>query len=390
MPLLFDALFSSVAISHFAVDLLNGQRAVILAFLSVPLGLTNTTLGFFSTVYVVAGALFQPIFGYFADRLGPRWVVAGGVIWIAAFFSLALVTPGTLALWLLVLASLGSAAFHPGATMQATMRGRTHFSGRETTSAAYFFVFGQTGHFFGPIVAGPLLDRFGLDGLIWLVALVGLSGLNAARQLSQVTIIRPSVSGTRKSFADRIEINRWKRKALPILAFAIVAAFQAWTQQNMITFLPKYLSDLGRSASIYGLIAATFMGGSAFGSGMGGNLADRFGKRRVAAATLVLASIPLYLISRVGWSPWLFVLVPLAGALTGAVHSSLVVLAQRMIPGGMAMASGLILGFMFSSGALGTLLSGYLADVWGFIPVFQMTAGISLIAGILALTIQKK
>lgn len=274
--------------------------------------------------------------------------------------------------------------------MQATMRGRTHFSGRETTSAAYFFVFGQTGHFFGPIVAGPLLDRFGLAGLIWLVALVGLSGLNAARQLSQVTIIRPSVSGTRKSFADRMEINRWKRKALPILAFAIVAAFQAWTQQNMITFLPKYLSDLGRSASIYGLIAATFMGGSAFGSGMGGNLADRFGKRRVAAATLVLASIPLYLISRVGWSPWLFVLVPLAGALTGAVHSSLVVLAQRMIPGGMAMASGLILGFMFSSGALGTLLSGYLADVWGFIPVFQMTAGISLIAGILALTIQKK
>src|SRR4030067_1149705 len=97
MPLLLDALFSSVALSHFAVDLLNGQRAVILAFLSVSLGLSNTTLGFFSTIYVITGALFQPIFGYFADRSGPRWVVSGGVLWIAGFFSLALVTPGTLA-----------------------------------------------------------------------------------------------------------------------------------------------------------------------------------------------------------------------------------------------------------------------------------------------------
>ena len=389
MPLLLDALFSSVALSHFAVDLLNGQRAVILAFLSVSLGLSNTTLGFFSTIYVITGALFQPIFGYFADRLGPRWVVSGGVLWIAAFFSLALVTPGTLALWLLVLASLGSAAFHPAGTMQATMQGRTHFSGRETASAAYFFVFGQTGHFLGPIVAGPILDRFGLAGLIWLVALVGLSGLNAARQLSQVTVVRPSTTRPRIRVTDQMQINRWKKKALPILAFALVAAFQAWSQQNMITFIPKYLSDMGRSASVYGLIAAIFMGGSAFGSALGGNLADRFGKRWVAAAALALASIPLYLVSRVGWSPWLYLLIPLAGALTGAGHSLLGVVAQRMIPGGMAMASGIILGFMFSSGALGTMLSGYLADIWGFLPVFQLTAGIALAGGLLALTLQK-
>ena len=389
MPLLLDALYSSVALSHFAVDLLNGQRAVILAYLSVPLGLSNTTLGFFSTVYVITGALFQPVFGYFTDRLGPRWVVAGGVLWMAAFFSLALLTPGTMALWLLVLASLGSAAFHPAGTMQATMRGRTHFSGRETTSAAYFFVFGQTGHFIGPIIAGPILDRFGLVGLIWLAALVGLSGVNAAQRLSQVTVVHHVAKKPGAGFIDRMGLDRWKKRAWPILAFALVAAFQAWSQQNMITFIPKYLSDLGQSASVYGLIAATFMGGSAFGSAVGGNLADRFGKRNVAASALVLASIPLYLTSRVGITPLFYLLVPLAGALTGAVHSIMVVLAQRMIPGGMAMASGLILGFMFSSGALGTMLSGYLADIWGILPVFQLTAGIALVAGLLALTLKK-
>ena len=112
-------------------------------------------------------------------------------------------------------------------------------------------------------------------------------------------------------------------------------------------------------------------------------------KRRVTAIALSLASIPLYLVSVVGWSPWLFVLVPLSGGLTGATHSIIVVLAQRMIPTGMAMASGMILGFMFASGAVGTFLSGYLADIYGVPMVFQLSALIALVAAGLALSLPK-
>jgi MFS transporter, FSR family, fosmidomycin resistance protein len=71
------------------------------------------------------------------------------------------------------------------------------------------------------------------------------------------------------------------------------------------------------------------------------------------------------------------------------VHSILVVLAQRQVPGGMALASGLILGFMFSSGALGTLFSGFLADIWGLTLVFHLNGLIALTAAILALTLEK-
>ena len=55
----------------------------------------------------------------------------------------------------------------------------------------------------------------------------------------------------------------------------------------------------------------------------------------------------------------------------------------RGLRGGMALATGLTLGFMFSAGALGTLLSGPLADVWGFPPLFQMTSGLALAAAML-------
>jgi FSR family fosmidomycin resistance protein-like MFS transporter len=386
MSLILDKLFSAVALGHFTVDLINGQRSVLLAFLSGPLGLTNAALGFYSTFYVVMGALFQPVFGFISDRIGARWVAAGGMFWMAGFFTLGLMTPGVTGLWFLVLASLGSAAFHPAGTMQATLRGRTHYAGRETTSTSFFFFFGQAGGFLGPILAGPVLEHFGVNGLIAISLLAVPVGFNTAHQLSQIPVLKhqPAQIGA-PSLLTRL---RKIHITFPLVAFVLVAAFQSWTQQNMYTFLPKYLSDLGRSPATYGVIAALFTGGSALGGTLGGSLADRYGKRRVAVGSLMLSSLPLFAIAMLGWTPWLFVLVPLAGAFSGAPHSILVVSGQRIIPAGMGLASGLILGFMFSSGALGTLATGYLADAWGFSRVFLFTGGLVLVAAVLALALQ--
>ncbi len=388
MALLLDSFFSSVALGHLMVDVLNGQRAVLLAYLSEPLGLSNAILGLVSTIYVFSGALTQPLFRHLADRIGSRWVVAGGVLWISVFFSLAVITPGHLALALLVIASLGSGAFHPAGTMQATLRGRDHLVGRETTAAAYFFVFGQMGLFFGPMLGGPLLDRFGPGGLMAL-SVFGLPvAVNAALRLrGAVAVDKANLASPSSSLSTVRSLANFS--LVPLIAFGLMAALQAWSQQTMVTFLPKYLSDLGQTPSVYGFLAAVFMGGSALGNILGGNLADRFGKRRVAMLALALASIPLYLVGEVGWSSWLYLLIPVAGALTGATHSIIVVLAQRFLPGRMALASGLILGFLFTSGALGTLLMGHLADLWGFQRVFHLNAGITFIAAMLALSLQK-
>ena len=125
------------------------------------------------------------------------------------------------------------------------------------------------------------------------------------------------------------------------------------------------------------------------GDVIGGMSADRFGKRPVAFATFALASGPLFLLPHVGTSSWVFLIVPLAGALIGAAHSIIIVRAQHIIPGGMGLASGLILGFMFSSGALGTYLSGHLADLYGFTPVFYLTGVICLAAAGLSMTLQE-
>lgn len=379
--ILLQPVFSAVALGHWSVDLLNGARPALLTFLSAQMGLNNAALGGISAAYIWTASASQPVFGWLADKLGPRWLASLGILWMFFFFALAMTLSGPLALASLIVASLGSAAFHPSGTMESTLTGRHLGAGRETTAASFFFFFGQFGYFLGPIVAGPLLARFGSRGLLALSTLLIPAGLNAAWQLRGRHEIH--AHERRVSAVPRAELQKQF-----ILLLALIGGLQAWTQQNMITFLPKYLADMGQSPAAYGLAAGLFMGGSAIGNVLGGNFADLVGKKRVAFSALLLASLPLSGIALLGWTPWLYLLIPLAGLFTGAVHSIVVVLAQRALPMGMASASGLTLGFIFSAGALGTALCGPLADVWGWPPVFGLTAALALSAALFTLALK--
>jgi FSR family fosmidomycin resistance protein-like MFS transporter len=386
MSLLKDRIFSSLAWTHFIVDVMNAQRAILLAYFSGPFGLSNTTLGGISTLYAFTGSLAQPAFGYLADRFGPRWVITGGVFWMAGFFALAVTIPGPVALVFLVLASLGSAAFHPAGSLSATLRGQTHMAGRQTTAASWFFFFGQIAFFLGPILGGRVIDsEVGPAGLVT-IALVGV-----VLGLISLNIIKPGAFIQKKSVDQNGETTRLRLTSpiTAVIALAFVAASQAWTQQVMIAFLPKYLSDLGYSATSYGFYAALFMGASALGNVTGGRLADRIGKKAVIITSMLLTGLPIFFIGMVGVNAGLIALIVVAGLLSGSTYSVIVVKAQNTVPGGMGLATGLILGFMFSVGSLGAWLSGFLADRYNMALVFQMASLLCFIAGLVSICIDR-
>lgn len=380
MSLFKDRSFLAAGFAHLGVDLLNSQQSVLLAYLSGPLALTNSIIGVVSTIYTLSASISQPLFGWLADRFGTRWVATAGVIWLAAFFGAAVLSPGYQALILLIVSALGSAAFHPAGTMEATVRGKAQPSSRETTATSLFFLFGQAGLSFGPMLGGPMLDRWGTPGLLLLLLIVIPSGVNAGRR------ILPRTDVADEKPAVRSAIGRPGRGAL--IAFIALTALRGWIQFNFITFLPKYFRDLGLGAAAYGFLAGLFMGASAIGNVTGGWLGDQFPRYRVVMITLALGSLPILLFATWDGLPQAYLLVVLTGALTGASHSIVVVTAQKMMPRRMGAASGMVLGFTFAAGSLGAVLSGVVIDTAGYSSFFIGTAILALIAAGLSYSIR--
>jgi FSR family fosmidomycin resistance protein-like MFS transporter len=73
-----------------------------------------------------------------------------------------------------------------------------------------------------------------------------------------------------------------------------------------------------------------------------------------------------------------------AGALTGGSHSVIVAMTQRLLPARKGLAGGLTLGFIFGTGALGTLVIGGLSDRVGLLTAFQIVAGVTAVTSLLA------
>jgi len=380
---LFNRPFAAVCMSHFMTDLYVGQRSVFLAFVATSLGMTNARLGLITTISVMAAGLTQPLFGWLADKIGSNRLITMAMLWTVAMFTLSVLLPVETAPLLVILANLGSGAYHPSGAMQATRIGRARLDGKETTALSFFFLFGQFGFFFGPLLGGSLLGSLGERGLI----ILAVAGLPVILMISRWLKGAPAAAPVAPPVVDTTGVPAapTTKRGLRLAAVALfmVIAFQAWTQQNITTFVPKFLADIQQPAEVYGRLVALFVGGTAVGNLIGGYLADRIGKKAVILTAMALAGLPLFFLGFIGYSPLWNILLFLAGAFVGAAYSVLVSLGQQLAPGNGALASGLVLGFIFSSGALGGFLTGLVADRWGFVPVFYLSAALPVVAAIL-------
>jgi len=130
------------------------------------------------------------------------------------------------------------------------------------------------------------------------------------------------------------------------------------------------------------------MGWSSIGNLAGGALSDLWGRRSIIFASLLMAAISMYGFILCGISNWMYLFIPLSGFFIGASQSPVVVMAQSLMPNRMATASGLVLGFMFSTEAFGIYLSGLLADASGLQTVFIISPAFAFIAALLTLTLK--
>lgn len=375
--------YRAVAATHFFVDVLNSSRTILVAIIAVSIGLTNAQVGLALLLYNVGNALSQPFFGALADRIGPRFLVIAGLAWMILFYGVAALAGDWLALIALTVAGLGSGAFHPSGTMVASQASTV----RRTQATSIFFMAGQLGLFFGPIATGILLESFGRPGFLALPLLALAAVVYGWRSIDRdplhyVQVRQPSRASSGRSFS----VPRSTVRDATILAFIILLT--ATINISTINFAPKLFTEMGVPAAQVGLLAGVLMLGAAVGGVIGGSLADRFGGRIVVAGAVLAATAPLFFYV-VSDGLLRLVLLALGGFLMGMPHSILVLRAQALLPGRRATASGLILGFMFFSGSIGSYLVGVMADQIGLPSAMQSLAILAPFAAMAALGLRK-
>ncbi|MEM7333175.1 MAG: MFS transporter [Chloroflexota bacterium] len=368
--------YFAVWLTHFFIDVLNNGRNLLIAILAISLSLTNAQVGLVLLCYNIGNALCQPLFGYLADRIGVRWLIVGGMAWMIVFYTIAAVASDWVALITTTIASVGSGMFHPSGAKVASQIPESH---RNRATAVFFFA-GQLGLFFGPVLAGFFLDGFGRAGFLALpiLALIALlSGWQWVTNQSPVFEQKTQITKTKST-----KLNIWRRAIL-----MIIIIFTSYSIGNtLITFLPKLFTEQNYNQSIVGLLSGSYVLGGVFGGLAGGYFGDHFSRKIVIAVSLLLSSFPLlFILDFSGWTQgfWLF----LAGFLTTIPHSLLVIMAQSLFPNKKGMASGLVLGFMFFSGSLGSAILGYTADRIGLVNMLSNLWVLGLVAAITAFLI---
>jgi len=373
-----------VSLGHLFLDLLSSTVSVVLTFFSQPMALSKQQISVANGLYSIVSSLLQPLAGHLADRYGSRWLGAGGLLWVLIFVSLTVMACQLgsygLALVMLAFAGIGSAAFHPQGAMNATNVAEE----RRTTGASIFFFFGNIGMIAGPLLAGVLLRNLGpisfplmaAAGLpvVWLLSTIGHRPIKESSSTGRV--VTPSLPRTRLSGAI-------------IAALVGLIALRSWANMGTTTFLPKFFEEAkGWDAYSYGMVASLWNFGTALGNLVGGPAADRWGRRRLVSWSLfALVPIMLYMPYSEGNLP--FVLSGMGGFLSGLSFSVIMVLTQTLLPGGKGLASGLTLGSMFASGAIGSNINGFIADHLSLAISLQSIALVALGAGLCALVLPR-
>jgi MFS transporter, FSR family, fosmidomycin resistance protein len=154
---------------------------------------------------------------------------------------------------------------------------------------------------------------------------------------------------------------------VPLFAIAVVIGVmmsRSWTVNVFQAFTPTWYEQLGYGPGFYGPLATTLVLASAVGTVGCGTLADRFGRRSVILATLVL-SIPAILLFTMFPGPWAFASAILIGFLAASTAPLMLLMAQQLMADRAGLASGLVMGLGFVTGAIGIPINGAIADSIG-------------------------
>jgi FSR family fosmidomycin resistance protein-like MFS transporter len=344
---------ATLALGHFAVDSYVGALPILFPLLMARFDLDLKTVGLVLLAYSGCAAISQPLFGWLADRIGTRYVGIA-LLWSAVVFALIGFAPSfPLVIAIAAAAGLGSGAYHPFGALSAH---RLIPPAQRNRAMSLYVTGGTLGVAVGPLICIALVGQFGLAGTAGLCALGIIIGPWLLWELRGLP-----TTPLRRAVAPRaMPPIPWRPLAVTV---GVMMAING-VLYSIEAFVPTWYDLQGYVPAFYGPLATVLLLAHAVGAVAAGWLADRFGRRRVAIGSLIALAPALWIFTSFS-GPIAFVTIALVGLSVAAAGPLLLLTAQQMMAERAGMASGMIMGVGFITGAIGVPITGAFGDLWG-------------------------
>lgn len=365
-------------LGHFCIDLYSGALGTLQPVLLSRFHMSYTQAGILAGMLVFSSSVMQPAYGYLSDRLHSRLFTALAPAMAGIFICSMGWAPGYAALLAMVwLGGAGIASFHPQAAANAVVTVREN-RGR---AMAVFVCSGSLGLAMGPLFFSALIK----GGTLALTPWGAIPGLLMTAVL---LILMPPLAGRRTaSKFDWVPLRAvWR----PMAILYLLVVIRSVVQITFTQMLPLYLhTQRGFSIQAASWCLSLFLLAGAVGGFAGGNLADRFGGRRVIVISMI-GSLPFLVLFVFGRGVFSIAGLFLGGLILLFTVPVNVVMAQELAPAQAGTVSALMMGFAWGmAGLIFIPLTGWVSDVVSMQAAFAGLIVFPLVGFLLALKLPR-
>ncbi len=366
---------------HFVADLYASAIIPLYPLITQKLGITIASISLIISLGHLVSSMFQPLFGFFSDKMKKRAFMINGLIMGAIFIPLTIIAPNSFLLCLfLMLGMCGNALFHP----QVTSLVKTFCYNNPNVSRymGLFMGLGTIGYSLGPIISSNLVDKFGNHALLY-ITLIGL--MTAFILYFEVPKIpKEAINNSGESFFVVMK-DIIKNKTVMILV--LIAIVKSGVSISFGTYIPFILKDYGFSLKDIGLIVTIYYALSGISMITSAKLEEKVGATnliRISFFTILPLTILFKYIMEI--NPILGVIIfIISGYFIFLSVSVTIVAAQKIMSKHSGVISGVMQGFSWGIGAMCLAPMGYIGDKIGVIWILIIMSFVALITGILAL-----
>src|SRR5712692_3378326 len=272
-----------LASGHLMADFTQGAVAALIPFFVADRRWSYATAASLVLALNLSSSIVQPAFGHWADRRSRAWLMPMGLMLAGTGLALVGWMPSyALVVGVLAVAGIGVAAFHPAAAQALhSVAGE-----KRATSMSVFSVGGNAGFALGPLVATGVLLTAGLRGSALLVIPAWLMAAMLAANLRLYPVVTRLSALGGAGAALPGSANSWG--AFVLLSAILLCRSVAFVSLN--AFLPAYwIGVLGQGRGAGGAALSLLLAIGAVGTLLGGWMADRYGRKRVIAFSLLFA-----------------------------------------------------------------------------------------------------